>query len=47
MTFKRTVSILAMTLLFLSTCVRADDDDEKKREKSRKMAAEVLNGTRI
>ena len=43
MRFKMIASMLVLALLSASTCVRADDD-EKKREKSRKMAAEVLNG---
>ena len=41
MRFKMIASMLVLVLLSASTCVRADDD-EKKREKSRKMAAEVL-----
>ncbi|HET6929153.1 MAG TPA: YSC84-related protein [Candidatus Acidoferrum sp.] len=36
-------SMLVLALLSASTCVRADDD-ENKREKTRKMAAEVLTG---
>ena len=34
-------SMLVLALLSASTCVRAGDDEEK-REKTRKMAAEVL-----
>ena len=41
MKFKMVASMLVLTLLSSSTCVRADD--EEKREKSRKMATEVLN----
>jgi lipid-binding SYLF domain-containing protein len=41
MTLKKLISVLALVLLFASTCVRADDDEEK-RQKSRKMAADVL-----
>jgi lipid-binding SYLF domain-containing protein len=43
MKFKTIVSILTVALLTASTCMRADDD-EKKREKTRKMAADVLQG---
>ena len=43
MKFKLIASMLVLALLSASTCARADDD-EKKREKSRKMAAEVLKG---
>jgi hypothetical protein len=39
---KLIASMLVLAFLFASTCVRADDDQEK-REKTRKMAAEVLN----
>ena len=35
-------SILAMTMLSATLCIAADDDNEKKRDKTRKMAAEVL-----
>ena len=41
MRFKMIASMLVLALLSASTCVRAGDD-EQKREKSRKMAAEVL-----
>lgn len=41
MRLKMIASMLVLALLSASTCVRADDD-EKKREKTRKMAAEVL-----
>ena len=41
MRFKMIASMLASALLSASTCVRAGDD-AKKREKTRKMAAEVL-----
>lgn len=43
MRFKMIASILVLALLSASTSVRADDN-EKKREKTRKMAAEVLKG---
>ena len=43
MRFKMIASMLVLALLSASTGVRAEDN-EKKREKSRKMAAEVLNG---
>jgi lipid-binding SYLF domain-containing protein len=35
-------SILSVALLSASSCIAADDDNEKKREKSRKMSAEAL-----
>lgn len=41
MRFKMIASMLVLALLSASTCVRAGDDDEK-RQKTRKMAAEVL-----
>jgi len=41
MKFLRTILVLALASLYAGTCLRADDDEEK-REKSRKMAAEVL-----
>src|SRR5579864_3637677 len=41
MRFKVIASILAVALLSASTCI-AGDDNEKKRQKTRKMAAEVL-----
>ena len=41
MRFKMIASILVVALLSVTTCF-AGDDDEKKREKTRKMAAEVL-----
>ena len=41
MRFKMIASILAVSLLSAITC-RAGDDDEEKRQKTRKMAAEVL-----
>ena len=41
MRLKMIASMLVLALLSASTCVRADDDQEK-REKTRKMAAEVL-----
>lgn len=41
MRFKMIASMLVLALLSASTWVRADDD-EKKREKTRKMAGEVL-----
>jgi lipid-binding SYLF domain-containing protein len=42
MRFKIIASILGVALLSATTCFAADDE-EKKREKSRKMATEVLN----
>ena len=41
MRFKMIASMLVLALLSASTCVRADDE-EKKREKTRKMTAQVL-----
>jgi hypothetical protein len=41
--FKTIVSILTVVLLTASTCIRANDE-EKKRQKTREMAAEVLQG---
>ncbi len=41
MRYRIVASMLALVFLSASTCVRADDDQEK-REKTRKMAAEVL-----
>lgn len=41
MRFKMIASMLVLALLSASTCVRADNDEEK-REKTRKKAAEVL-----
>jgi len=41
MKFKTVASTLVLALLSASTCVRADSDEEK-RQKTRKMAAEVL-----
>jgi hypothetical protein len=41
MRFKTIASILAVALLSASMC-RAADNDEEKREKTRKMAAEAL-----
>ena len=41
MRFKMIASMLVLALLSASTCVRANDD-AKKREKTRKMTAEVL-----
>ena len=41
MRFKMIASVLVLTLLSASTCVRADSDEEK-REKTRKKTAEIL-----
>jgi hypothetical protein len=41
MRFKMIASILAVVLLSASTCIAADDNEEK-RQKTRKMAAEAL-----
>lgn len=41
MRFKMIASMLLLVLLSASTCIRADDG-EKKREKTRKMTADVL-----
>ena len=41
MRYKMIASMLVLAFLSASTCVRADDDQEK-REKTRKMAGEVL-----
>ena len=43
MRLKMIASMLALALLSGSTCVRADDD-EKRREKTRKTTAEILKG---
>ena len=42
MKFKIIASILALGLLSANTCLAGDDND-KKREKSRKMAAQTLD----
>ena len=42
MKVKMIASILAITMLSAGLCIAADDDNEKKRDKTRKMAAEVL-----
>jgi lipid-binding SYLF domain-containing protein len=42
MKIKMIASILAITMLSSVLCIAADDDNEKKRDKTRKMAAEVL-----
>ena len=46
MRFKMVASILVVALLSAITC-RAGDDDEEKRQKTRKMAAEVLKDFRL